>query len=53
MGGDIAVGGRGLEWTLEVASMTSEASASLGIGDIRNQEVRKMGRGHEAKVALL
>lgn len=37
----------------KVASVTGEALASLGIGDIRSQEVRRVGRKHAAKVAPL
>lgn len=39
-----------LKWTLIVTSMTGEASAFLGIGDIRNQEVRKMREIMEQKL---
>lgn len=49
MGGDIVAWER-LKWTLTVTSMTGEASAFLGIGDIRNQEVRKMREIMEQKL---
>lgn len=37
----------------KVASVTGEALASPGIGDIRSQEARRVGRKHATKVAPL